>query len=935
MSTQKTMVVVHLPEQGKDLHLKDLGKIGKILVEQGYPFVALDISSCQPFTEEDIYSFQELAGILQQSEGRGAIFGASRENDKFLRVMNLDRNFVLVSSREGACKALGCSHWGEVSITSLDQLDSALSAMEIQKWEEPKKKDTPKGSFYLEKQRKNLGQGQMYYYLDISGDLNMVSVSQLENTLEEVLLEETPLMVLSLANLNYINSSGMGALVKASDRAMNKGGLLILVDLPEKIEGMFRMLGLLNTLQVKKNLSEAEEEFQGVLAKKATHKPKVSKKQIREVPGLNINVLEELDLPNGQKGLMVEAVGAIDTLTCRYFEEVMKSYLDEGYKFLAVNFSKIDYINSTGLGTLVKLHDMLSEQGGALGLLDLSVKIYDLMEMLGIVNVVDVHKDIDEWKKAFTQKAKEAPAEAVSAKAEPIPPSSLETKEEPSQRKAPIMKEKPSSAPKEPAPAPKAGEFFVESGSRNLGNLQMEWSTLRASGKSIMKIKLAGSIDTVSVMPMERQVMEFFNEGASLFLLDFEGVDYINSTGIGLLVKISDMAREKGGEFATVNTSIKVKNLLEMLGVDFALNICDTEDEAFAKLLGEKLVTPEAEVALEEPAESGMEEFAETRVSAVVSEEEAAEVSRTEETAPAAEIALEEPKPAEEVLEPSLESKEEGKEEETLINTTEEKEVPSSEEATPHEVEAISEVIGETKADSDVTDEEAQISSSVPVGMEEEETSKVGDSELSIESKMIQLIQESERLEKEGKYKEAITLLEKAMEEEKYPDALNKRIEKLQEKMKEKEKEPSLSAPVASQEDFIEAAIAGASTQEITHEDIDAVLNDLATSQTPKEEEPAAVSAEEGREELSTKDLQEDLDQLAQEINKDSEASSLEGVPTEDISLDALSKNLASGTSEVTSSDDTSGIDLDELTSETTPEKEEVASALQGDLDEL
>ena len=55
------------------------------------------------------------------------------------------------------------------------------------------------------------------------------------------------------------------------------------------------------------------------------------------------------------------------------------------------------------------------------------------------------------------------------------------------------------------------------------------------------KVNLAGAIDASTVITFQATLEKLKNEGGvRRFLLDMEGIRYVNSTGLGSLVKLAD-----------------------------------------------------------------------------------------------------------------------------------------------------------------------------------------------------------------------------------------------------------------------------------------------------------------------------------------------------------------------------------------------------------
>jgi len=70
------------------------------------------------------------------------------------------------------------------------------------------------------------------------------------NTVRDILAENGKKIILNLAEVNYIDSSGIGELVSAYTTVTNAGGQLKLLNLTKKIEQLLAITKLLTVFQV-------------------------------------------------------------------------------------------------------------------------------------------------------------------------------------------------------------------------------------------------------------------------------------------------------------------------------------------------------------------------------------------------------------------------------------------------------------------------------------------------------------------------------------------------------------------------------------------------------------------------------------------------------------------------------------------------------------
>ena len=103
-----------------------------------------------------------------------------------------------------------------------------------------------------------------------------------------------------------------------------------------------------------------------------------------------------IKLPDGSPVIVCRIKGSIDGATLQQFEEKLLGFLQQGVKHLIVVFSQVRYINSTGMGVLVKLADKFQESGGAINLVDVPDKMVALFNMLGLLALINLSKSEEE-----------------------------------------------------------------------------------------------------------------------------------------------------------------------------------------------------------------------------------------------------------------------------------------------------------------------------------------------------------------------------------------------------------------------------------------------------------------------------------------------------------------------------------------------------------
>jgi anti-anti-sigma factor len=180
---------------------------------------------------------------------------------------------------------------------------------------------------------------------------------------------------------------------------------------------------------------------------------------------------------NDPSAVVAELVGVIDGTTVVKFQEALEDLTKKGARKLLLDMAKIRYVNSTGLGALLKYNDKVKGFGGGLALIRVTPKVKIVMEMLGLQAFFEICADEQQAIEALARRAAAAPPGAGAAPVSPPaasppaapPPSPPESAyaPPPARPEAPAAPSRPPSgrvaapppAPAGPPPAPAEASF--------------------------------------------------------------------------------------------------------------------------------------------------------------------------------------------------------------------------------------------------------------------------------------------------------------------------------------------------------------------------------------------------------------------------------------------------------------------------------------------
>ena len=81
-------------------------------------------------------------------------------------------------------------------------------------------------------------------------------------------------------------------------------------------------------------------------------------------------------------------------------------------------------------------------------------------------------------------------------------------------------------------------------------------------------IEVGGQLIVGNRQLLKEQVLDQLERGDRKFILDFSKTDYIDSSGLGVLVTLSKKIREQGGQLSLVSLSEDLRTLFELTNLD-------------------------------------------------------------------------------------------------------------------------------------------------------------------------------------------------------------------------------------------------------------------------------------------------------------------------------------------------------------------------------
>jgi anti-sigma B factor antagonist len=96
-------------------------------------------------------------------------------------------------------------------------------------------------------------------------------------------------------------------------------------------------------------------------------------------------------------------------------------------------------------------------------------------------------------------------------------------------------------------------------------------------------VGLKGEVDLYTCPELKEELLRVIRDGATLVVVDLTETTFIDSTGLGVLIRGVERLKTEGGRLAVVCVDPNMVKVFEVTGLDRVLSIYPTRDEALAQ----------------------------------------------------------------------------------------------------------------------------------------------------------------------------------------------------------------------------------------------------------------------------------------------------------------------------------------------------------------
>ena len=105
-------------------------------------------------------------------------------------------------------------------------------------------------------------------------------------------------------------------------------------------------------------------------------------------------------------------------------------------------------------------------------------------------------------------------------------------------------------------------------------------------GEETAVLSLIGEVDVANAGQVKEAALKLVSDGAKRLVVNLNGTEYMDSSGLGILVGLLKRLKESGGQMALAAARPRVKRLFEITGLTQVFALCEDVAAALKEVRG-------------------------------------------------------------------------------------------------------------------------------------------------------------------------------------------------------------------------------------------------------------------------------------------------------------------------------------------------------------
>ncbi|MFN2429374.1 MAG: STAS domain-containing protein [Cryomorphaceae bacterium] len=103
---------------------------------------------------------------------------------------------------------------------------------------------------------------------------------------------------------------------------------------------------------------------------------------------------------------------------------------------------------------------------------------------------------------------------------------------------------------------------------------------IEKKGNHVILEMIGRLVDKVEAIDISVEIEEELEGGTTQFIIDLTDLEYMNSTGLNILINLMNKTRNEGGEAVIVGAKPRIKSLFAVTKLNSVFTMKDTREEA-------------------------------------------------------------------------------------------------------------------------------------------------------------------------------------------------------------------------------------------------------------------------------------------------------------------------------------------------------------------